>query len=79
VQRVDDLARRFDAVFTPAKGATLAQLEQSLRRNLGAWADKEEGSRHLAGAAAIVVTPRPKEGDIVVTFTSAASAAVTTR
>lgn len=71
VQRIDDLPVRFDAVFQPARGASLADLERTLRRNLATWADDTATDHYRAGAARLVVTPRPASGDLVVTFTPA--------
>lgn len=71
VQRIDDLPVRFDAVFQPARGTSLADFERVLRRNLATWADAAATDHYRAGAARLVVTPRPASGDLVVTFTPA--------
>lgn len=73
-RRVDDQPVRFDAVFQPARGTSLVDLERTLRRNLGTWADEAAADHYRAGAARLVVTSRPDSGEIVVTFTPAKSA-----
>jgi hypothetical protein len=78
VERTDEQILRFHAVFRPARESTLAQLEQSLRSNLEAWSDSAEGDQFQGGASAISLTPRASEGDLLVTFSAAASAATTT-
>lgn len=78
VQRADEQILLFHAVFRPAQGATLAQLQQSLRTNIEAWSDSSDGDQFRGGASAITLTTRTSEGELLVTFSAAGAAATTT-
>ena len=73
VQRREDHILQFNAVLKPGKGNSLDQLEKTLRRNLEAWADSKDEDSYRGGAATIMVTPRTREDEIVVTFSPAAA------